>query len=406
MFTRARAGARRIYGQYLKRLLNRFRFRVDGGALGESAMAPKKKGREAAHPQGAAESGLSGQNGLSGPSRRPRPGTEVERERGLPWYNGLFPAPMLAKEYTERLAKKRVAFDPPLIVQPKLDGVRLVAWRDGDGAIRLTSRTGKPMDHLRPDVGAELEAILPAAAATTAAAKSVLVALDGELYAHGLGFQAIVSMVKNVGAPAHTRSRLRYHVYDAVFAAPQGTPAGPPSAPLKPSTLGYTERMRALEAAIPPGGDGHQRRVVLLRNDSGIPSHARTPADVEKAIEACVRRGYEGVMLRAPSSPYKLGMRSDDLLKYKRFRDAEFSIVGFKEAGGKDAGTVLWVCEVAPGGPTFVARPMGTQQHRRDLLDRAKEGGMVGKQLTVRFQEMTDNGIPRFPVGIEIRDYE
>jgi hypothetical protein len=26
--------------------------------------------------------------------------------------------------------------------------------------------------------------------------------------------------------------------------------------------------------------------------------------------------------------------------------------------------------------------------------------------LTVRYQELTDDGIPRFPVGLEIRDYE
>ena len=30
----------------------------------------------------------------------------------------------------------------------------------------------------------------------------------------------------------------------------------------------------------------------------------------------------------------------------------------------------------------------------------------VGKKLTVRYQELTDDGIPRFPVGIAIRDYE
>ena len=37
-------------------------------------------------------------------------------------------------------------------------------------------------------------------------------------------------------------------------------------------------------------------------------------------------------------------------------------------------------------------------------LLRAKE--FIGKMLTVRFQELTDDGLPRFPVGIEFRDYE
>jgi DNA ligase-1 len=30
----------------------------------------------------------------------------------------------------------------------------------------------------------------------------------------------------------------------------------------------------------------------------------------------------------------------------------------------------------------------------------------VGKKLTIRFQELTDEGLPRFPVGIAFRDYE
>ena len=30
----------------------------------------------------------------------------------------------------------------------------------------------------------------------------------------------------------------------------------------------------------------------------------------------------------------------------------------------------------------------------------------IGKMLTVKYQELTDDGKPRFPVGINIRDYE
>jgi DNA ligase-1 len=30
----------------------------------------------------------------------------------------------------------------------------------------------------------------------------------------------------------------------------------------------------------------------------------------------------------------------------------------------------------------------------------------IGKMLTVRFQELTTDRVPRFPVGLAIRDYE
>jgi DNA ligase-1 len=49
-------------------------------------------------------------------------------------------------------------------------------------------------------------------------------------------------------------------------------------------------------------------------------------------------------------------------------------------------------------------RPRGTHEERAVLLNNA--GSYVAKKLTVRYQELTDDGIPRFPVGISFRDYE
>lgn len=39
-------------------------------------------------------------------------------------------------------------------------------------------------------------------------------------------------------------------------------------------------------------------------------------------------------------------------------------------------------------------------------LPRPNKSKYIGKNLTVQFQNLTDAGIPRFPVGLEIRDYE
>ena len=64
---------------------------------------------------------------------------------------------------------------------------------------------------------------------------------------------------------------------------------------------------------------------------------------------------------------------------------------------------VVWECQT-PDGQTFRVRPRGTQEARRELFENG--GDYVGQQLTVRYQELTDDGVPRFPVGIAIRDYE
>jgi DNA ligase-1 len=107
-------------------------------------------------------------------------------------------------------------------------------------------------------------------------------------------------------------------------------------------------------------------------------------------------------MLRAPSGDYKHS-RSADLLKYKEFFDAEYEVVGFKEGEGQEKGCVLWMCRTEEGR-TFHCRPRGTRESRMELFQNG--GDYVGKKLTVRYQEETDEGLPRFPVGIAFRDYE
>ena len=116
-----------------------------------------------------------------------------------------------------------------------------------------------------------------------------------------------------------------------------------------------------------------------------------------------VAAGYEGLMLRNKAAKYRVGVRSADLQKYKEFEDAEYRVVGFKEGDGLEKGCVVWLCETTKS-QQFAVRPRGTHEERQALfLDGAK---YVGKQLCVRYQELTTDGIPRFPVGISFRDYE
>jgi DNA ligase-1 len=208
--------------------------------------------------------------------------------------------------------------------------------------------------------------------------------LDGELYAHGLGFQAIVSAVKNRRKVA--ASSLRYHVYDLIDA--KGV-----------KTLGYAKRHAILRRVV----EAHPAwRVELVPTE-----RARSAADVERLMERWhEREGYEGVMVRDSSDAavYEPGKRSATLLKLKRFDDAEFEIVDVETAAGKDAGTAVFVCRVANTLLTFRARPLGTLAERRKMLiGRSK---LIGKPLTVRYQGLTDDGIPRFPVGVAVRVYE
>ena len=47
---------------------------------------------------------------------------------------------------------------------------------------------------------------------------------------------------------------------------------------------------------------------------------------------------------------------------------------------------------------------MGTRAEKKKLFQNAQD--YIGEMLTVKFQDYTVAGIPRFPVGVTFRDYE
>jgi DNA ligase-1 len=114
-----------------------------------------------------------------------------------------------------------------------------------------------------------------------------------------------------------------------------------------------------------------------------------------------VADGYEGIMLRNGNGMYQQGHRSHDLQKYKEFLEEEFTITGFREGDGRDKETVIWIC-VTEEGREFSVRPKGNIEYRKDLFSNGRE--YIGKKLTVIFQEKSQMGVPRFPVGKSIRE--
>ena len=110
------------------------------------------------------------------------------------------PLPMLAKPFfkpdgAQTTQAKKMVY--PLDVQPKLDGVRCLAQRQGDEVV-LTSRQGKL--YTVPHISAQLATWMP---------EDLI--LDGEIYVHGESLQKITSLVKKNRPES---SVLEYHVYD------------------------------------------------------------------------------------------------------------------------------------------------------------------------------------------------
>ena len=268
--------------------------------------------------------------------------------------------PMLAYSLDAKRAEK---LEWPVTVQPKLNGVRCLAYELPDGSVRLMSRGGK--DYNLPHIQYALKGKIPKG-----------FALDGEIYDHGVSLQTIRH---RMATHCVETVLLKLHCYDYTEIPPNG--------------MIWEDREDGLEAFF-----SKNRKIteaVLVRG-----WHCENIEDVHKVHEKYVKDGYEGLILRTHGGLYKLGARSKDLLKLKSFKDAEFRVVGWKR-GKDDVPTFRCIQEE---GLEFEARPVGTREERAVLMEKADE--MIGQLLTVKYQDRSDDNIPIFPVGISFRPPE
>jgi ATP-dependent DNA ligase len=186
--------------------------------------------------------------------------------------------------------------------------------------------------------------------------------LDGECYAPDKTFEEITSLFKT------NPKDLEFHIFDYFD--------------LERPELTFEERMDCISIDT-----------FLVKKKSSVKTYH----------DLFTSRGYEGVMIRDAKSTYEVGKRSNYLLKYKEFQTEEYEIIGAKTGHGRDANAVVWICKTG-NGQEFTVRPEGTITQRQEHYKNYKK--YIGKMLTVRFQNLTTLGLPRFPIGVVIRDYE
>jgi len=273
--------------------------------------------------------------------------------------------PMLAHDY--KIRNKDITF--PCFIQPKLDGVRLTTSYV-DGKLTLNSRTGKPFFGLDHIVNAIQNLDLP---------HNII--LDGELFSFDLDFESICGICrKSKNIDANKMRDIKFFIFDYYDA--------------NNINLNFEERNKFLCKLKFKSQD-------LVLVDTKI---ANDKSDVDLYHEEFLKDKYEGVILRNKKGVYKPIYRSKDIQKYKKFIDAEYEIVNYSEATGNDEGTVIFICKDPKTNLKFSVRPKGSRELRKYWFENFNK--VKGSLLTVKYQNLTEYGIPRFPVGVQIRDYE
>ncbi|HEV8669313.1 MAG TPA: non-homologous end-joining DNA ligase [Candidatus Limnocylindria bacterium] len=201
--------------------------------------------------------------------------------------------PMLAT-----LSKEMVS-GPERVYEEKYDGIRALAYRDGD-RVRLLSRTGQDLSSGFPAV---VEALR-----TLADPDFVL---DGELVVFDeKGVSRFQLLQRRAFDP---RTRTVYAIFDCL-------------------------RSQGRDLLRRPLEERRARLLQLIPKRTGplMPSR-RLPRNGERALATAREKGWEGVIAKIAASPYEPGVRSREWLKVKVRGESEFVIGGYTPPQGSRA---------------------------------------------------------------------
>ena len=270
--------------------------------------------------------------------------------------------PQLAHDYSKLDAGQRMQLD--MICQPKLDGIRCIARKDG-----LFTRAGKEIttcNHIHNALKDYFE-------------QHPTDILDGELYNHELrdDFNKITSLVRKVKptqAEAEECAKLvQYHIYDITGPEWEGFPFEDGNIHLEDAigNLDYRQPLQFVETV-----------------------YCNSQTELDEMYSVWTEDGYEGQMVRN-NTPYE-NKRSKNLLKRKEFITEEFEVIEVLEGSGNWAGYAKHFV-LTDGTNTFKSGVRGNQETLKALLEQEVKPTWV----TCRYFERSPDNIPRFPVVID-----
>lgn len=266
----------------------------------------------------------------------------------------------------------------PVLVSPKLDGIRCLA---GDGI--AWSRTMKR---------------IPNKCIQNKFKELRLHGLDGELYMMGMDFNEIQSIV--MSEYHHDQSKIKYCVFDSFHNI---------KAPFESRLQKALCEVDSIITTAEP-------------NDKDFVYHVRhflvhDAEDMSDALDTLLKQGFEGAIVRDPKGPYKNGrstMNQGWMLKLKKFYDDEAIIIDVEELMHNDdtstkkkenmvAGDTLGALVVRWKGKQFKIGTGFDQNERDTLWAIHQQGNLVEQHVTFKYQEVSQYGVPRFPVYKGVR---
>ena len=298
--------------------------------------------------------------------------------------------------------------------EPKYDGMRVLA-EASSRQVRLITRNGKDKCAQFPEVVAALRRL------AVAAKRSVTI--DGEVVARPKRRRGARSSGSAPATSDFQQLQSRMHLRDLAEVERLSVEA--------PATLVAFDLLRDGRVTLidQPWTERRERLETVFAVASSDPALVASDSSPRGAtmLERARRAGWEGIIAKRTSAPYRPGARSDDWLKLKLQFRAEFVVGGFTEprktrpylgalllGAFNEEGALVYVGHTGGG---FDREGLRTMRARLDRLERRTAPFVVAPKtnepahwvspklvVEVKFAEWTADGRLRQPIFLGVRD--
>ena len=280
-------------------------------------------------------------------------------------YPGLIPT--FEVSLAQKFELKRISNETQVYVEPKLDGIRCFAIVE-NGEAKLYARSGKLISNFDDTIGSALATLGDGC-------------YDGELMG-----EDFVSLMRQAYRKENVESEGTYlALFDFL--------------PL--------EEWRTNEAIMTSRDRYHELASRIFSRDESkyVKPVERYLVDasydeIMKLHNAFVKNGYEGAMVKTIDSPYRFG-RSYDIMKVKKFHDADLLIESIEEGTGRLSGCMGAVMVDYSGVKVNVGSGFSDEERMQIWNDK---DSFIGRMIEVRYQEVTPDGSLRFPTFVCFRN--
>lgn len=248
-------------------------------------------------------------------------------------------------------------------IQPKIDGLRCFAICKNDNWI-LLSRRGHEfpfLHHIKNELKRYFE-------------KDYI--YDGELYYNKeskFDFQELINIVSVLNKKQSDKEEyVSYKIFD-----------------ISNTNKPLTERLKVIYSFL----DNPLKHITFIESIE-VDKWENIKIIHDKFIE----KGLEGSVIKKKDSLYE-NKRSKYCLKIKEEESNEFLVTGFRD--GVEKGKVIWICKTEDD-KIFDCVPKCTDKQKEDYFNNGND--YIGKYLTVKYQKLTIDNIPRNPIGLCFRE--